>query len=534
MSNFEKFIDLMKEIELDIRGNGKIERCNYEKCSNLSEWDYRIIIGFITEVNLAIQRQDLNFVYKRYDIEKPFKNKIKKDIFISCLKRDQRDTILTDVQNRLVIPKNLSYEYFECWGMNVDKARNLSVNQALEKGCKYLLFIDDDMVVENTSLMKLYETMIKTNKLVVSANYLRKADYEISAHGQLENTDIEYLKETDLCAMGFTLINLDEITKKVPMPLFWIFAAPDGYWSMGEDAFFTKNLFEFTNEKPIIDLRPSVLHYDKIWKRCFGKRLNNITYATNEISLFEKFDFQRQPPQHPLVVIATPTRNENDPISTNLDSLLILRGYKSQFKRISGFPVDQARNILANESVKLGSEFLLFIDNDIVLPQNALTQMLEIMADDKDHEIGAVTGDYLLKGKVSHSSFLQLNNEGIVTELNRIDNNDKIIDSNWLIGLGCCLIRTEVFRQIRQPYFQCYSPKLNDVGMTMEEDGGINEDAHFTELLLMNGYKVKIVRDLKCLHIDFKNNKMYGYDSNIDLSKFSCFEWINNIEYVGI
>jgi hypothetical protein len=33
---------------------------------------------------------------------------------------------------------------------------------------------------------------------------------------------------------------------------------------MGEDAFFTKNLIEYTGEKPLIDFRPSVLHYDKI------------------------------------------------------------------------------------------------------------------------------------------------------------------------------------------------------------------------------------------------------------------------------
>jgi hypothetical protein len=33
---------------------------------------------------------------------------------------------------------------------------------------------------------------------------------------------------------------------------------------MGEDAFFTKNLIEYTEEKPIIDLRISCLHYDKI------------------------------------------------------------------------------------------------------------------------------------------------------------------------------------------------------------------------------------------------------------------------------
>jgi hypothetical protein len=49
----------------------------------------------------------MNFVYKKYDVDKPYKNKIKKDLLIACLKRDQRDTVLTDVHNRLVIPQEL-------------------------------------------------------------------------------------------------------------------------------------------------------------------------------------------------------------------------------------------------------------------------------------------------------------------------------------------------------------------------------------------------------------------------------------------
>ncbi len=526
--------ELLKQVELDLRGDNKLSRDTYEKCADLTDWDYRIVQGFIVEVNLSIQQNNQNFVYKKYDIKDPIKNKIKKDLFIACLKRDQRDTILCDVINRLVMPENISYEYFEVWGMQVEKARNFCVNRALQIGCKYILFIDDDMIVENTALIKLWETMMKNQYLVVSADYQKKADHPITAHGQFFNTEIDYLKETDLCAMGFTLINLDEITKKVPMPLFWVFAAPDGYWSMGEDAFFTKNMIEYANEKPVIDTRPSILHYDKIWKRIFGQRDKNITYATNELSVFEKFDFMRQPPVHPLINICIPTREENGPVATNLESLLLLRGYKSELTRIHGLQVDEARNQLALNSIKMGSEFLLFIDDDVVLPVDGLCTMLEAMENDKNHEIGAVTGDYLLKGKVSHSAFLQLNDKGIVTELNRIQNMPDMIDSNWLIGLGCCLIRTEVFRQLRQPYFKCYSPKLNDVGVAISEEGGVNEDASFSELMFMNGYKIKIITNLKCLHVDFKNGKVYGYDDILNKSKYSCFPWIDQVEYISI
>ncbi len=525
--------DLLKVIEIELRSGLKnFSKETWQELTKLSDWDYRIVQAFITEVNLAIQRNDLTFVYKRYIQESPIKNKIQYDLFIACLKRDQYDLILTDVINRLVIPQGISYKYFEIWGLPVDQARNLAVTEAFKYGCEYILFIDDDMICENAALVKLWETKEKTDRLVISANYQKKADHEITAHGNFKDTEYgDHIKETDLCAMGFTLINIHEISKTVPAPYFWIFAAPDGLWQMGEDAFFTKNILNYLNEHPIVDFRPSILHYDKIWKRLFGKRDNLKTYATNSINDFNTFDYMRVPPKYPLVNICIPTRLENDPIATNLDRLLCLRGYRTELTRVNGLNIDQARNELAQNSVRLGSEFTLFIDDDIIFPENGLVKMLEVMESDKDHEIGMVTGDYLLKGKIPHSAHLQLNEDGIVTELNRIPDFPDEIDSNWLVGMGCALVRTEVFRQLQFPYFMCISTKLNNVGVALEDDGGVNEDAYFTEKLFENGYKVKILNDLKCVHVNFKDGKMYGYDKQFDMLKYACFHWGDTLQY---
>jgi hypothetical protein len=206
-------------IEIELRsGLNNFSKETWEQLTTLSDWDYRIVQAFITEVNLAIQQSNLNFVYKRYVQESPIKNKIKYTLFIACLKRNQHDLILTDVINRLVIPEGVSYKYFEVWGMPVEKARNFAVQEAFKFGCEYILFIDDDMIIENTALVKLWETKEKTGRLVVSANYQKKADHEITAHGNFIDTDQDHIKETDLCAMGFTLINIHEISKTVPAP----------------------------------------------------------------------------------------------------------------------------------------------------------------------------------------------------------------------------------------------------------------------------------------------------------------------------
>jgi hypothetical protein len=54
-----------------------------------------------------------------------------------------------------------------------------------------------------------------------------------------------------------------------------------------------------------------------------------------------------------------------------------------------------------------------------------MTEILE-----ENDEIGAVTGDYLFKGKLPHSVHLQLDDNGKVTELNRIKDLDEEVYSN--------------------------------------------------------------------------------------------------------
>jgi hypothetical protein len=88
-----------------------------------------------------------------------------------------------------------------------------------------------------------------------------------------------------------------------------------------------------------------------------------------------------------------------------------------------------------------------------------------------------------------------------------------------LVGLGCALIRTKVFREVQYPYFMCHSPKFKKEGVNISEDGGVNEDAHFSELLYENGYKINILNNLKCIHIDFDKRRMYGYDKEFNIEK---------------
>ena len=51
---------------------------------------------------------------------------------------------------------------------------------------------------------------------------------------------------------------------------------------------------------------------------------------------------------------------------------------------------------------------------------------------------------------------------------------------------------------------------------TFQDDSGVNEDAHFTELMMQSGNEVWIDNEIKCGHYNFKDNKLYTIDKKID------------------
>ena len=528
------FICMLKQLEIQIRSNSSFDEETWGMLADLPDWEYRIVQDFILRVNMAKEANDLNFVYKLYEnAEKLLPSKINKkyDLVIACLKRDQKDICLTDVWNRLIVPNGLKHKIIEIWGFQVTKARNFAVEQALKMGAKYLLFIDDDIIAPNNALMKLYNLMKERECPVTSGLYYKKVE-PLEAPFENDNGQIYIPTEKDknpitvniqevnrICGMGFALLNLETITQDVALPLFWEFGAPDGYWSMGEDAFFTMNLFERSGKGCLVDTSIKCLHMDKTWKKIYGERDNEVVYATGiwDHTDIKHFERMRVPPEYPLILVCIPTRDDKEPVACNLDELMLLRGYRTELFRPYGMRVDEVRNVCAQEALQREAQYLLFIDNDVLPPQTGLVKLLEHM--EKINEPCVVSGNYYMKGDPDDSASLQLDPDnkrhpGIVTDLNRtkVFKEGKLFKSNWLIGLGFALIDTAIFKQARQPWFQCYAKgKHTDV----------NEDAHFSELCFQNGYNIYIDPNVECMHLDFNNGIAYGkYNQDIKYAEF--------------
>ena len=91
-----------------------------------------------------------------------------------------------------------------------------------------------------------------------------------------------------------------------------------------------------------------------------------------------------------------------------------------------------------------------------------------------------------------------------------------LFENNWLVGLGCALIDIRFFKQAREPWFVCHNKNKDGVM--------ISEDAHMSELAILNGFHIWIDRDIKCLHVDLENHIIYTpleSELGIDINSYS-------------
>lgn len=132
------------------------------------------------------------------------------------------------------------------------------------------------------------------------------------------------------------------------------------------------------------------------------------------------------------------------------------------------------RERLATEGVNLGAEYLLWLDSDITFPA---TTAMRLMA----HDEPVVACNYIRR---------QLPAKGVAYEVIGDWNNPLPFDIyNHLVevqgvGMGCMLMRTEIFSQIPKPWFEFgWSPDSND---------HLGEDMILCQKMAAAGYSIKI------------------------------------------
>jgi len=192
------------------------------------------------------------------------------------------------------------------------------------------------------------------------------------------------------------------------------------------------------------------------------------------------------------ILIAIPTNAGIEPDTfRSIYNMSVPEGYETHFEFFYGYQIDQIRNLIADWAKKF--DYLFSIDSDIIVPKDALTKMLSYNKD-------AVSGVYIQRFHDKQTSELYYLKDGrhLNYQTNELPQNSVIeVDA---FGLGCALIKSEVFKNIDYPHF-VYSSAL-------DHSQTLSEDVYFCMKAKENRFKLYADTSIICDHIGKHNFKV--------------------------
>ena len=179
-------------------------------------------------------------------------------------------------------------------------------------------------------------------------------------------------------------------------------------------------------------------------------------------------------------------------------------GHEALFESVRGYDVATARNHIAQRALDLEADYVLSVDNDVVLQKDALKLLLE---DAKDVCLGyyAHRGpDNVYSGRTcicrlkdadgNEYYHYPLESEYTAAEMkNMADAGETKIEVHGG-GMGCALIKTHVFRKASYPWYDWVNYGDANKGM-------LSEDLYFC--CLCRNYGIRIYSDVRvgCGHL---------------------------------
>lgn len=179
-------------------------------------------------------------------------------------------------------------------------------------------------------------------------------------------------------------------------------------------------------------------------------------------------------------------------------------GHEVLFEFVRGYDVATARNKIAVRAMDLETDFVLMVDNDVVLPKDALKTLLE---DARDVNLGYYAHrdrDNLYRGrtcicKLKDSEGKEYYHYPLESEYTAEEMHGMAESGTTKIevhggGMGCALIRTEVFRKTSHPWYDW-------VNYGDANRGLLSEDLYFCSLCRTCGIKIYADVRVGCGHL---------------------------------
>lgn len=185
------------------------------------------------------------------------------------------------------------------------------------------------------------------------------------------------------------------------------------------------------------------------------------------------------------ILVAIPTNKYVEPETfKSIFDLEVPDGYKLDFQYFYGYQIDQIRNLIADWAKRY--DYLFSVDSDIVLPKDSLKKML---AANKD----IISGLYIQRIPNTHTLeiYMDYHNGGCTNIPYNLVENLGVVKVA-ACGMGCALIKSEVFRKIEYPHFVYKS--------ALDHKDTISEDVYFCMKARGAGFEVWADSSIMCDH----------------------------------
>lgn len=179
-------------------------------------------------------------------------------------------------------------------------------------------------------------------------------------------------------------------------------------------------------------------------------------------------------------------------------------GNEVLFESVRGYDVATARNRIAQKSLDLKADYVLMVDNDVVLPKDALKTLL---GNRKEVCLGYYAhrgDDNLYHGRTCICKLrdkdgkeyynFPLESEYTAEELHGMEKSGETCIEVHGGGMGCALIRTDVFEKTSYPWYDWVNYGDANRGM-------LSEDLYFCSLCRTSGIKIYADVRVGCGHL---------------------------------
>lgn len=182
--------------------------------------------------------------------------------------------------------------------------------------------------------------------------------------------------------------------------------------------------------------------------------------------------------------------------------LLIPEGTETSLSIVHAYNVADGRNKLVDIMFNEGYDYIFFVDNDVILPKNALVDLYNM-------------NWYFTTGTYARKEQRTLTDKDQFTTLYNHDERNKDVycptfmylsslPPNKLTqvdccGFGCTLIRKDLFEKIEKPYFFFAHELAPKTGVRAEYC--IGEDMYFCRKVVKSGFQIWAHGDVLCGHL---------------------------------